>query len=544
MINNHTGLIIDYSLHLLYNSRSNFIIKVGNMSSSMFFGTWYSAIPPLIAIILAFVTKEVYSSLFIGILMGAFLYANFNPWDTFYTIFSIMEKNIDIKVIIFTIILGMIAVLLKKSGGSKAYGQFALQKLKTKKSSLFATALLGIIIFIDDYFNCLTIGSVMRPVTDKNKISRAKLAYLIDSTTAPICIIAPISSWAAVISSYVPKESSLPGFQLFIKTIPYNLYAFLTIFTVLYLIFIGFDFGLMEKHERNAEAGDLFTDHASEFKESENEFDNPRGNISDLVFPIIILVLCSVGGMIYTGFLNGGLTVLEAFSKCDSPISLVFGTFVTMIVMFFYYIPRKVLNFKEYTDSFTEGFKAMSSALLILTLAWTLKGITIGLGLKEFISASMTNNILSSPFTPLLLFITSVLISFSTGTSWGTFAIMIPLAVLLFNDPSQQQIMIISVSAILAGSVCGDHISPISDTTIMSSAGAQCYHMNHVSTQMQYATIPIIGSFIGYIVAGYTKNWSISLLVGIIICLLIIHFIKWRKESQKATQSTNLVVTE
>ncbi len=510
------------------------------MKSSIFFGTWYSVIPPLLAIILAFSTKEVYSSLFIGALVGAFLCANYNPWGTVNTLFSMMEKNMDLKVMIFTVMLGMIAVLLKKSGGSKAYGKFALRKLKTRKSSLFATALLGIIIFIDDYFNCLTIGSVMRPVTDKNKISRAKLAYLIDSTTAPICIIAPISSWAAVISSYVPKESSIPGFQLFIKTIPYNLYAFLTIFTVLYLIFIGFDFGLMEKHERNAEAGDLFTDHASEFKESEKEYDNSRGNISDLVFPIIVLVLCSVGGMIYTGFLNGGLSVLEAFSNCDSPISLVFGTFVTMVVMFFYYIPRKVLSLKEYTDSFTEGFKAMSSALLILTLAWTLKGITISLGLGEFISGSISDGFLTSAFTPLIVFIISVLISFSTGTSWGTFAIMVPLAVLLFKDPSQQQMMIISVSAILAGSVCGDHISPISDTTIMSSAGAQCYHMNHVSTQMQYAIIPIIGCVIGYIVAGYTNNWIISLLVGIIIVLLEIHLIKWYKEYK----SKNLITTD
>ncbi len=500
------------------------------MSSSMFFGTWYSIIPPLLAIILAFVTKEVYSSLFIGAFLGAFLYANFNLWGTFDTFFTMMEKNLDIKVIIFTLMLGMIAVLLKKSGGSQAYGKFALQKLKTRKSSLFATALLGIIIFIDDYFNCLTIGSVMRPVTDKNKISRAKLAYLIDSTTAPICIIAPISSWAAVISSYVPKESPIPGFQLFIKTIPFNLYAFLTIFTVLYLIVIGFDFGLMEKHERNAEAGDLFTDHAEDFKESEKECENSRGTISDLVFPIIILVFCSVGGMIYTGLLNGGTTVAEAFSKCDSPVSLIFGTFITMLVMFIYYTSRKVLTFKEYTDSFSEGIKAMTPAVLILTLAWTLKGITTALGLGNFIGSFMTDSILMSSFTPLILFLISVFVSFSTGTSWGTFAILVPLAVLLFKDPSQQEMMIISVSAILAGSVCGDHVSPISDTTIMSSAGAQCYHMNHVSTQMQYALIPLVGCIIGYIVAGYTKNWAISLLVGLIVVLLEIHIIKWKKE--------------
>lgn len=507
------------------------------MNNSMFFGTWYSVLPPLFAIILAFVTKEVYSSLFVGVLVGAFLYANFNPWGTFDSIFSMMEKNIDLKVMIFTIMLGMIAVLLKKSGGSQAYGKFALQKLKTRKASLFATALLGIIIFIDDYFNCLTIGSVMRPVTDKNKVSRAKLAYLIDSTTAPICIIAPISSWAAVISSYVPKESAIPGFQLFIQTIPYNLYAFLTIFTVLYLIFIGFDFGLMEKHEKNAEAGDLFTDHAEEFKESEKECENLRGTISDLVFPIFVLIICSVGGMIYTGFLNGGITVAEAFSKCDSPVSLIFGTFVTMLVMFVYYISRKVLTFKEYTDSFAEGFKTMVSALLILTLAWTLKGITTGLGLKEFISSFMTESILMSSFTPLILFALSTLISFATGSSWGTFAILIPLAVSLFDNPSLQQMMIIAVSAILAGSVCGDHISPISDTTIMSSAGAQCYHMNHVLTQMQYAIIPIIGCIIGYIVAGYTKNWAISLFVGIIIVLLEIHIIKWKKKEKSLGKS-------
>ena len=496
------------------------------MESSMFIGTWVAILPPVIAILLAFITKEVYSSLFVGILSGALLYSGFNFWGTFEAIFSIMQENIDMQILIFLCMLGMIVILMEKSGGSAAYGRWAAKRIKSRRSALLATTMLGVLIFVDDYFNCLTVGSVMRPITDRHKVSRAKLAYIIDATAAPVCIIAPISSWAAAVNSYVPENASITGFQLFIGTIPFNLYALLTLFMVIYLSVTGFEFGLMRKHEKNAANGDLFTDHAGDFEESEKIIENEHGHVLDLILPTLMLIFSAVGAMIYTGFVNGGVNIQDAFANCSSSESLVFSTFITLIFMLLLYVPRKVLSFREYTQSFVEGFKLMIPAIAILTFAWTLKGMTSALGITDYVSALVGNGAFVTTFVPVIMFVIAIFIAFSTGTSWGTFAILVPIVVSVFSAPDQIQMMIISVSAVLAGSVCGDHISPISDTTIMSSAGAQCYHMNHVSTQMQYAMVPVVACIVGYIIAGITHNWIITLVVALIIVLAEIEVLK------------------
>ena len=496
------------------------------MESSMFIGTWFALLPPVIAIILAFITKEVYSSLFLGILSGALLYANFNPWGTFEAIFNVMQENIDMQILIFLCMLGMIVILMERSGGSAAYGRWAAKRIKSRRSALLATTFLGVLIFVDDYFNCLTVGSVMRPITDRHKISRAKLAYIIDATAAPVCIIAPISSWAAAVNSYVPDDASITGFQLFVGTIPFNLYALLTLFMVIYLSITGFEFGLMRKHEKNAANGDLFTDHAGDFEESEKITENEHGHVLDLILPTLVLIFSAVGSMIYTGFMNGGVNIQDAFANCSSSESLIFSTFITLIFMLVLYVPRKVVSFKEYTASFVDGFKLMIPAIAILTFAWTLKGMTSALGITDYVSSIVGGGAFVTTFVPVIMFVIAIFIAFSTGTSWGTFAILVPIVVSVFSSPNQLQMMIISVSAVLAGSVCGDHISPISDTTIMSSAGAQCYHMNHVSTQMQYASVPVVACIIGYIVAGITHNWIITLAVALIIVIVEIEILK------------------
>ncbi len=499
------------------------------MENSIFIGTWWALLPPVIAILLAFLTKEVYSSLFVGIIVGALLYGQFNPWLSFEAIFNIMQENIDLQIVIFLIMLGMIVVLMEKSGGSIAYGRWATKRIKSKKSAMLATTLLGVLIFVDDYFNCLTVGSVMRPVTDRYKVSRAKLAYIIDATAAPICIIAPISSWAAAVNSYVPEDAGITGFQLFISTIPFNLYAILTLFMVIYLSITGIEFGLMKKHEENAEKGDLFTDHEGDFEQGESITMNEHGHVLDLIAPTLMLIFSAVGAMIYTGFLNGGVNIQDAFANCSSSESLIFSTFMTLIFMFIIYVPRKVVSFKDYMDSFITGFKLMIPAIAILTFAWTLKGVTQALGITDFVSNLVGNGSFIATFVPVIMFAIAIFISFSTGTSWGTFAILVPIVVSIFSG-SDLQMMIISVSAVLAGAVCGDHISPISDTTIMSSAGAQCYHMNHVSTQMQYAMVPVVACVIGYIVAGFSRNAIASLIVGLLIVVIELFILK-KKET-------------
>ena len=488
----------------------------------MFIGTWWALIPPLLAIILAFITKEVYSSLFIGVAVGALLYSGFHPWDSFVNFFEIMKNSMNLNILIFDVLLGMIIVLMAKSGGSAAYGKWAGTKIRTKRSALLATMGLGVLIFVDDYFNCLTVGSVMRPVTDQQKVSRAKLAYIIDATAAPVCIIAPISSWAAAVNSYVPADAGISGFQLFLRTIPYNLYAILTLVMVFFICFTGFDFGLMKKHEENAAKGDLFTSGGDEFEQVSEDEVNPGGKVMDLVLPVAVLIVSAIGAMIYTGYLGGAKDIITAFSGCDAETSLIFATMVTIFFMMLLYLPRKVVDFKGFMESLVEGFKLMIPAITILIFAWSLKGIGDAMGLAEFVGGIVGENASASIFIPVVLFAVAIFLSFSTGTSWGTFAILVPIATGMFAGNTSLEMMIISVSAVLAGAVCGDHVSPISDTTVMSSAGAQSNHQNHVSTQMQYAAIVAGVCMVGYIIAALTKIWWLTLGISLLILLAIL----------------------
>ena len=488
----------------------------------MFIGTWWALIPPLLAIILAFITKEVYSSLFIGVAVGALLYSGFHPWDSFVNFFEIMKNSMNLNILIFDVLLGMIIVLMAKSGGSAAYGKWAGTKIRTKRSALLATMGLGVLIFVDDYFNCLTVGSVMRPVTDQQKVSRAKLAYIIDATAAPVCIIAPISSWAAAVNSYVPADAGISGFQLFLRTIPYNLYAILTLVMVFFICFTGFDFGLMKKHEENAAKGDLFTSGGDEFEQVSEDEVNPGGKVMDLVLPVAVLIVSAIGAMIYTGYLGGAKDIITAFSGCDAETSLIFATMVTIFFMMLLYLPRKVVDFKGFMESLVEGFKLMIPAITILIFAWSLKGIGDAMGLAEFVGGIVGENASASIFIPVVLFAVAIFLSFSTGTSWGTFAILVPIATGMFAGNTSLEMMIISVSAVLAGAVCGAHVSPISDTTVMSSAGAQSNHLNHVSTQMQYAAIVAGVCMVGYIIAALTKIWWLTLGISLLILLAIL----------------------
>lgn len=496
------------------------------MDGSMFIGTWWSLVPPLLAIVLALVTKEVYSSLFIGVAVGAFLYTGFHPWDAFVAFFEIMKGSMNLNILIFDVLLGMIIVLMARSGGSAAYGNWAGKKIKSKKSALLATTGLGVLIFVDDYFNCLTVGSVMRPVTDRFKVSRAKLAYIIDATAAPICIIAPISSWAAAVNSYVPEDAGISGFQLFLRTIPYNLYAILTLVMVFYVIVANFDFGLMKKHEDNAAKGDLFTSGAEEFEQVKEEEVSTKGKVIDLVLPVAVLIVSAIGAMIYTGYLGGADNVVSAFAGCDAETSLIFATMVTVFVTLFLYLPRKVITFKDFMGSFVEGFKLMIPAIGILIFAWTLKGMGDALEIGTFVENAVGASASASLLFPAILFLVAIFLAFSTGTSWGTFAILVPIATAMFPGTDKLEMMIISVSAVLAGAVCGDHVSPISDTTVMSSAGAQSNHINHVTTQMQYAAVVAVVCFIGYMIAGVSQSWWIALGSSLVILLVVLTVMK------------------
>ena len=508
------------------------------MDSSIFIGTWWSLVPPLLAIILALVTKEVYSSLFVGVAVGALLYTGFHPWNAFVAFFDIMKNSINMNILIFDVLLGMIIVLMSKSGGSAAYGNWAGSKIKSKRSALLATTGLGVLIFVDDYFNCLTVGSVMRPVTDKFKVSRAKLAYIIDATAAPVCIIAPISSWAAAVNSYVPKDAEITGFQLFLRTIPYNLYAILTLVMVLYVIITGFDFGTMKKHERNAANGDLFTSGGEEFEQVKEEEVSSKGRVFDLVLPVAVLIISAIGAMIYTGFLGGASDIVTAFAGCDAETSLIFATMITIFFMFVLYLPRKVVTFKGFMDSFVEGFKLMIPAVAILVFAWSLKGVGDALGIAEFVKAIVGTNTSASLFLPAIMFIIAAFLAFSTGTSWGTFAILVPIVVALFPEADQLEMMIIAVASVLAGAVCGDHVSPISDTTVMSSAGAQSNHINHVTTQMQYVVVVAAVCIVGYLVAAVVRIWWLTLGISVILLLAVLTIMRKMidKKEQKVQQ--------
>ena len=496
------------------------------MDGSMFIGTWWSLVPPLLAIVLALVTKEVYSSLFIGVAMGALLYTGFHPWNAFVALFDIMKNSMNLNILIFDVLLGMIIVLMSKSGGSAAYGKWAGNKIKSKKSAMLATTGLGILIFVDDYFNCLTVGSVMRPVTDRFKVSRAKLAYIIDATAAPVCIIAPISSWAAAVNSYVPEDAGISGFQLFLRTIPYNLYAILTLLMVFTIILTGLDFGLMKKHEKNAAAGDLFTSGGEEFDQVKEEEISSNGKVIDLVLPVLVLIGTAIGAMIYTGFLGGATDVVTAFAGCDAETSLIFATLITVMFMLALYLPRKVITFKGFMDSFVEGFKMMIPAIGILIFAWSLKGMGDALEIASFVENLVGSNASASVLLPAILFLVAIFLSFSTGTSWGTFAILVPIAIAMFPGADNMQMMIIAVASVLSGAVCGDHVSPISDTTVMSSAGAQSNHINHVTTQMQYAVVVAVVSAIGYVIAGFVHIWWLVLGISAILLLVVLFVIK------------------
>ena len=496
------------------------------MDGSMFIGTWWSLVPPLLAIVLALVTKEVYSSLFIGVAMGALLYTGFHPWNAFVAFFDIMKNSMNLNILIFDVLLGMIIVLMSKSGGSAAYGKWAGTKIKSKKSAMLATTGLGVLIFVDDYFNCLTVGSVMRPVTDRFKVSRAKLAYIIDATAAPVCIIAPISSWAAAVNSYVPEDAGISGFQLFLRTIPYNLYAILTLLMVFTIILTGLDFGLMKKHEKNAAAGDLFTSGGEEFDQVKEEEISSNGKVIDLVLPVLVLIGTAIGAMIYTGFLGGATDVVTAFSGCDAETSLIFATLITVMFMLVLYLPRKVITFKGFMDSFVEGFKMMIPAIGILIFAWSLKGMGDALEIASFVENLVGSNASASVMFPAILFLVAIFLSFSTGTSWGTFAILVPIAIAMFPGADNMQMMIIAVASVLSGAVCGDHVSPISDTTVMSSAGAQSNHINHVTTQMQYAVVVAVVSAIGYVIAGFVHIWWLVLGISAVLLLVVLFVIK------------------
>lgn len=505
---------------------------------SKFYGTPWALLPPIIAIVLALITKEVYSSLFIGIITGALLFTNFNIVKTIESIFEIMIDHANLGILIFLVILGIIVSLITKSGGSDAYGNWATKRIKTRPGAFLSTFVLGAIIFIDDYFNCLTVGSVMRPVTDKHNISRTKLAYIIDATAAPICIIAPISSWAAAVSSYTAEGE---GLSLFIQTIPYNLYALLTIIMVIAISLMNFDFGPMKKYEKKAmETGDLSAlDEETNIRDTEASSTNSKGKVLDLILPVIILIISCVAGMIYTGgFFDGnGTDFITAFSNSDASIGLVLGSFVSLIFTLLLYLPRRVVSFRSCMDSIPQGFKAMVPSIIILMFAWTLGGFCRDyLGAGTFVANWITDTGFSTSMLPAVMFLVALGLAFATGTSWGTFGILIPISLDIFNKAGiTGTATVIVISACLAGAVCGDHCSPISDTTIMASAGAQCNHVNHVSTQLPYALLVAAVSFIGYILTALIKQWYILLPLMAALLIGILFLIKYLVNRKKKT---------
>ena len=492
------------------------------------YATFWALVPPIVAIVLALITKEVYSSLFIGILVGALFYSNFSFEGTVVHMIqegfiSVISDSYNMGILIFLVILGAVVCLMNKAGGSAAFGRWAGRKIKSHIGTQLVTILLGVLIFIDDYFNCLTVGSVMRPVTDKQNISRAKLAYLIDATAAPVCIIAPISSWAAAVSGFVEGED---GLTIFVKAIPYNFYALLTLVMMVGMVLLKAEFGPMRTHEHNAINGDIYTTSARPYATAENETVIQRGKVIDLVFPILSLVVCCVLGMIYTGGFFSGVDFVTAFSQSDASVGLVIGSMFGILITIIFYVSRRILPFRECMGCIPEGFKAMVPAIMILSFAWTLKAMTDSLGAAEFVDTVMQGCAGSfMKFLPAIIFLVGAGLAFATGTSWGTFGILIPIVVHVFEN-SNPQLMIISISACMAGAVCGDHCSPISDTTIMASAGAQCDHVNHVSTQLPYALTVAAISCVTYVVAGFTQNAWISLAFGVIVTLVVLEVIR------------------
>ena len=477
--------------------------------------TIWALTPPIIAISLALITKEVYSSLFPNGIM------------------AVLADKWNVGILVFLVILGTMVQLMNRAGGSAAFGEWASGRIKGRSGAQLSTMLLGCLIFIDDYFNCLTVGSVMRPVTDKHKISRAKLAYLIDSTAAPICIIAPISSWAAAVSGFVKGEN---GISIFVQSIPFNFYALLTLLMMVFLIFLKVDFGPMLLHENNARQGDLFTTGKSKQTISEGQGQDVRrvGRVSDLVIPVVFLIVGCVVGMIYTGGFFAGKSFVDAFAASDASVGLVMGSSVALVMTIAYYLMRQSLSFSECMDCLPEGFKQMVPAMLILAFAWTLKSMTDSLGAATYVGSLMANSADGlMAFLPAIIFVVAIGLAFASGTSWGTFGILIPIVVSCLQSVDLQ-LMIISISACMAGAVCGDHCSPISDTTIMSSAGAQCEHLNHVTTQLPYALTVASVSFLTFLVAGFTKSALISLVFGIVALFLLLMVIRHRVKNKKS----------
>ena len=518
------------------------LVIIAASSGNDHYSTIWALLPPVVAIGLALATKEVYSSLFVGILIGGILYSGFSDRTLWVHIFqdgfvASVADSYNVGILIFLVILGAIVALMNKAGGSEAFGRWASEHIKTKTGAMLATIFLGILIFIDDYFNCLTVGSVMRPVAEKHSISKEKLSYLIDATAAPICIIAPVSSWAAAVSGFV-KDSGVSGFGLFVKAIPFNFYAILTIVMMLTLAFMKFDYGPMRKFEpyttesAKQKIETMIKREGSfaegiEAKEEVVVKDKSRntGKVIDLLIPIIVLIIACVLGMLYSGGFFDGAGVIDAFSDSDASVGLVLGSACTLIIVVIYYLFRRILKFQDIMSCIPEGFKAMVPAILILVFAWTLKGMTDALGAKEYVEALVKGS--ASGFQimlPAIIFLIACFLSFSTGTSWGTFGILIPITISVF--PITTSIGVVCVSACMAGAVCGDHCSPISDTTIMASAGADCDHINHVNTQLPYAITVALVSFVSYIIAGFVPKWGIVLPIAIVLMVATLIVIK------------------
>lgn len=510
-------------------------------------GTLWSLFPPVIAIGLALITKEVYSSLFVGILSGGIIYAAASGTGFEGTFKAVVQDGLitnlsnayNVGILVFLVVLGIIVVLMNKAGGSRAYGEWAAAHIKSRQGVALSTFFLGVLIFVDDYFNCLTVGSVMRPITDKHNISRSKLAYLIDSTAAPICIIAPISSWAAAVSGTV---EGVNGISLFINTIPYNLYAFLTILMVIFISVSDTDYGPMKIHEDNAKNGDIFTTQNNTYEQDAQPV-TERGRVIDLILPVAVLIVFCVVGMIYTGGFFSGTDFVTAFANCDAAYGLSLGSISALIVIIAYYMFRRVLKFNECMDSIAAGFKQMVPAILILTFAWTLKTMTNHLEAGAFVSGVVQSATALSVLLPVILFVVAIGLAFATGTSWGTFGILIPIVTSVFEAELANvaqtgeipSMVIICISACLAGAVCGDHCSPISDTTIMASTGAQCDHVNHVSTQLPYALTVAAVCVVGYLLSGFVHNVFIVLGFSAALMLAVLFAIRFfvkRKESR------------
>jgi len=518
------------------------MILAADYVPSMYATVW-ALVPPVVAIVLALITKEVYSSLFVGIVIGGLFYGNVfqSGFSAERSVLHIFEDGLvgvlsdpdNVGILIFLVVLGVMVSMMNKAGGSAAFGEWASEHIKTRIGAQLAAIMLGVLIFIDDYFNCLTVGSVMRPVTDKHQVSRAKLAYLIDATAAPVCIIAPISSWAAAVTGFVKGED---GFSIFIKAIPYNYYALFTIVAMVTLVILQVDFGPMAKHEANAQKGDLFTTGDRPYAESKQDVIKGKGKVIDLIFPILVLIICCIIGMIYTGGFFDGTGFVDAFAGSNASIGLMLGSFFALIITICFYSIRRVLRFTDCCNSIPEGFKAMVPAILILTFAWTLKTMTESLGAKEFVAGLVGG--VSGPLLglfPAIIFVVGAFLAFATGTSWGTFGILIPIVVNIFSG-TNHTMMIISISACMAGAVCGDHCSPISDTTIMASAGAQCNHMNHVSTQLPYAVLVAGISCLTYIIAGFVRNPVVPFIIGVFILIGTFVGIKYITRTDKANE--------